>query len=65
MEQNKMATTEAQKMATHKYNKAHTVQLNLRLNVVTDADIIEHMKSVTNIRAYVLSLIRKDMAEKK
>ena len=47
--------------AAHKYNKANTVQVPIRLNVKTDADIIAHLETVQSKQGYIKSLIRKDL----
>lgn len=47
--------------ATNKYNATHTTQLNIKLNLKTDADIVAHMETVENKRSYILGLIRADM----
>lgn len=56
-----MAETEAQKRAREKYEKTNTVQLHLKLNRNTDADILEKLDSVGNKQGYIKSLIRKDI----
>lgn len=53
-------TTEAQKKATMKYDAANTVQVKLKLNVKTDADILERLDQVENKQGYIKMLIRKD-----
>ena len=55
-----MATTEAQKKASIKYDKANTVQKLLKLNKKTDADILDWI-SGRNFQGYVKALIRDDM----
>ena len=40
--------TEAQKRAVVKYDAANTTQFRMKLNNSTDADIIEHLKTVGN-----------------
>lgn len=55
-----MATTEAQKKASIKYDKANTVQKLLKLNKKTDADILDWI-SGKNFQGYVKALIREDM----
>ncbi len=55
-----MATTEAQKRASIKYDKANTVQKLLKLNKKTDADILDWI-SGKNFQGYVKALIREDM----
>lgn len=56
-----MAETEAQKRAREKYEKANTVQLKMKLNRNTDADILAKLESVDNKQGYIKSLIRKDI----
>lgn len=52
--------TEAQKKAAMKYDAANTVQVKLKLNVKTDADILERLDQVENKQGYIKMLIRKD-----
>lgn len=55
-------------MATNKsiiqarYDKAHTKAYAIKLNLVTDADIIEKLSSVPNVQAYIKQAIRADLA---
>lgn len=56
-----MATTEAQKRATRKYDEAHTRKIVLKLNTSTDADILDKLAQVKNKQGYIKSLIRADM----
>lgn len=55
-------------MATNKsiiqarYDKAHTKAFAIKLNLVTDADIIEKLSSVPNVQAYIKQAIRADLA---
>lgn len=66
MEQNTMAKTSVARIkASDKYNKANMVNLNIRVNRKTDADVVEHLLTIENKRAYILSLIREDMARQK
>lgn len=58
-------TTEAQKRATVKYDMAHTRQIKLKLNLKTDADIIEKLDSVPAVQTYIKELIRKDIGGRK
>ena len=53
--------TEAQKRAMAKYDKAHTKQIKLKLNLETDRDIIEALEQVDNKQGYIKELIRKDI----
>lgn len=44
--------------ASMKYNKENTVQLLIRLNKNTDADIIKRLEEVGNKQGYIKNLIR-------
>lgn len=59
--------TEAQKRAVAKYDKVNTKQFHLKLNLKTDADIIERLDKVSSEeggkQGYIKGLIRKDIAE--
>lgn len=59
--------TEAQKRAVAKYDKVNTKQFHLKLNLKTDADIIERLDKASNEeggkQGYIKDLIRKDIAE--
>lgn len=54
-------TSDARKRATIKWQKANTKQVNLRLHMRNDADIIEHLGEVGNVCGYLKRLIREDM----
>lgn len=56
-----MAMTEAQKRAGEKYDSAHTVQIKMKLNKGTDADILKKLESVPNKQGYIKALIRADL----
>ena len=56
--------TEAQKRATVKYDAKNTKQYHLKLNLNTDADIIQHLEQQESIQGYIKALIRKDMGQK-
>ena len=47
--------------AQAKYDAQHTVQIKLKLNKETDADILEQLAKVGNKQGYIKELIRKDM----
>lgn len=47
--------------AAHKYNQKNTVQVPIRLNKNTDADILAHLESVQSKQGYIKELIRRDM----
>lgn len=53
--------TEAQKRAKLKYDEANTVQLKLKLNRKTDADILARLDAVANKQGYIKDLIRADL----
>lgn len=54
-------TSEALKKAVKKYDEAHTVQIKLKLNTTTDADILEKLNEVENKQGYIKELIRADL----
>ena len=56
-----MAQTEAQRRAKDKYDAANTMQVKLKLNTKTDADIIAKLESVGNKQGYIKELIRRDL----
>ena len=44
-----------------RYDAANTVQVKLKLNIRTDADILARLASVPSMQGYIKELIRKDM----
>jgi hypothetical protein len=54
-------TTPAQARAAAKYDKTNTKGVYLKFNKTTDADILEHLKSVENVQGYIKNLIRNDL----
>ena len=56
-----MATSEAQMRANAKYDAKATMQLKMKLNKTTDADIIEKLESIGNKQGYIKALIRADI----
>ena len=50
--------------AANKYNRKNTVQVLLRLNKNTDADIIAALESAKSKQGYIKALIRADMKRK-
>ena len=56
-----MAETEAQKRAREKYEAKATVQIKMKLNRNTDADILEKLDEVPNKQGYIKDLIRADL----
>lgn len=53
--------TEAEKKAKIRYDKANTVQLKMKLNKNTDADILAWLEQQDNKQGYIKALIRADM----
>lgn len=53
--------TEAQKRAREKYEAKNAVQLKMKLNRKTDADILAKLDAVGNKQGYIKSLIRADI----
>lgn len=51
-------TTQAQKKANIKYDAANTVQIKLKLNRHTDADIINKLETSDNKQGFIKALIR-------
>lgn len=58
-----MASTPAQIRASRKYNIEKTVQMNITLNKVNDADIIAKLETVESRPQYIRRLIREDIAK--
>ena len=57
-------STESQIRASVKYNKENTVQISLKLNRSTDADLIDSLNRIANKQGYIKELIRRDIANK-
>ena len=55
--------TEAQKRAIRKYDATNTMQIHLKLNIKTDAEIIAHLKSRKNVQGYIKKLVLEDMGK--
>ena len=56
-----MTASKAQLRAQAKYDKDNTVQVKLKLNKKTDADIIDFLSRKDNKQGYIKDLIRDDM----
>ena len=56
--------TPAQKRAKAKYDQNNTVQIKLKLNLKTDADILEALERSENKQGYIKELIRADLKKK-
>ena len=59
-----MTVSEAQKRAQAKYDKANTKQVKLKLNKITDADILEILDQTPNVQGYIKQLIRDDVRKR-
>lgn len=55
--------TDSLKKAQEKYDRANTVQIRLKLNKKTDADILAKLESCDNKQGYIKALIRADMSK--
>lgn len=53
--------TEAQRKANARYDAKATIQVKIKLNIKTDADIIAKLESVENKQGYIKELIRADI----
>lgn len=47
--------------AQERYDRDNTVQIKLKLNKKTDADVIEKLNSEPNKQGYIKELIRADL----
>ncbi len=54
-------TSEAKKRANARYDETHTKQIKLKLNIKTDADILNKLDRIRNVQGYIKSLIRSDI----
>jgi len=54
-------TSEAKRRANARYDKANTIGLYLKLNLKTDADILEWLEAQDNKQGAIKELIRKEM----
>ena len=53
--------TDSKREAIARYDAKATRQIHLKLNLKTDADILEHLDRAENIQGYIKELIRNDM----
>ena len=53
--------TKAELKSINRFNKENTKVVALRLNLKTDADIIEKLEQVPSKMGYIKDLIRKDL----
>ncbi len=52
----------SQNKAQAKYDAKNTKQIRLKLNIVTDADILQKLEEVGNKQGYIKELIRRDIS---
>lgn len=57
--------TEAEKRAKSKYDAKNATYISLKLNKVTDQDILARLEGIPNKQGYIKELIRKDINEKR
>lgn len=57
--------SEAKNRARSKYDNTNTVQIKLKLNRKTDADILERLGDIGNKQGYIKRLIRADLEAEK
>jgi len=55
--------TDAKREAIKRYDAKATRQIHLKLNIKTDADILEQLDKVESVQGYIKGLIRKDLKE--
>lgn len=55
--------SESAKKALKKYEAANTVQVKLKLNRKTDADVLQRLSDVGNKQGYIKALIREDIGQ--
>lgn len=56
-------TSKSRRAANARYDAAMTKQINLKLNLKTDADILARLEESGNIQGYIKSLVRADIQE--
>ena len=49
----------------YKYDQLHTVQIRIKLNRRTDADILARLAEQENRQGYIKRLVREDIAREK
>lgn len=54
-------TSEAQRAASYRYDKNNTKRISLKLNLTTDADILNKLEEEKNVQGYIKKLIRSDI----
>lgn len=59
-----MPVSEKKKLSNARYEARAIIQVKLKLNKKTDADILEALERSGNKQGYIKSLIRADIAKK-
>jgi len=49
----------------YKYDQLHTVQIRIKLNRKTDADILARLAEQENRQGYIKQLVREDISREK
>ena len=49
----------------YKYDQLHTVQIRIKLNRKTDADILARLAEQENRQGYIKRLVREDIGQQK
>ena len=57
-------TSQAQREASARYDSENTKAFKMKLNLKTDADILDWLAKQDNKQGYVKRLIREDMARR-
>lgn len=55
--------SEAKRKANAKYDASNTIQIKMKLNRNTDADILKKLDEVASKQGYIKELIRKDIGQ--
>ena len=58
---NRMPESEKKKASHAKWDAANTRQVKIKLNLRTDADILDKLDRTENVQGYIKRLIREDM----
>jgi len=58
-------TSDARRRANERYDETHTRQIKLKLNLKTDADVLDALDASGNIQGYIKDLIRADIARRR
>ena len=56
-----MSVSDAMKKGIAKYDAKNTIQVKMKLNKKTDADILERLDNVESKQGYIKKLIRDDI----